>query len=149
MKELKSYISEAYIQKREEYKGVEIIIPQRTIDDFNRFSGLQVEQAEEFLHLLIDELGNSWGPKNTPVKMEAELFYSGYAGWSLRDGNGYQVGFLMFDKNVYGLEDAHQGNGWYLKKQNRSHDITFNDLSKMEYAIRKVGAKFKPERVRM
>ena len=43
MKTLSTFISEAQIQKRENYNGVEIIISQRAADDFNRYSGLQVE----------------------------------------------------------------------------------------------------------
>ena len=147
MKELKSYVTES-IPKEDNYKGVKILVSPRAASDFSTYAGLKAEDAVEFLHLLLDELGDSWGPKDNP-KMTAELFYSGYAGWALEDTSRKQIGYLMYDSNVYGLEDAHQGIGWHFDDRNLSHKFDRKDMEAISKAIEVIGKKYKPGKVRM
>ena len=147
MKELKSYVTES-ISKEDNYKGVRILVSQRAAEDFDGYSGLSTEHALEFLHKFIDELGNTWGPSGS-IKMTAELFYSGYAGWDLADTSGKRLGYLFYDSNVYGLEDAHQGKGWHFDDRNLSHKFDRKDMDKMSKAAEAAGKKYKPAKVRM
>lgn len=89
------------------YKNVKITHRHSTsVKEFDRFSGIKYSDALKFLYKIIDL-----------CKFEgvAELFYSGYAGWTLYDNNGEQLCYVMYDCNQYGLEDATQGKGWYCQ----------------------------------
>lgn len=86
------------------------VLVQKTnsIDDFNRYSGTKFNDATAFL--------NNVANKITDFKtFRFELFYSGYAGFTIYDGDD-KIGYLMYDKNVYGLEDCRTGIGWYLEQ---------------------------------
>lgn len=121
----------------EYYKNVKITHKNyRSVTDFDRFSGIKYSDALKFLYKIIDL-----------CKFEgiAELFYSGYAGWTLYDNNGKELCYVMYDRNQYGLEDATQGAGWYC--QIKSNNAT---SEKIKSTVDKLSLKYnKPERPRM
>lgn len=112
-----------------------------TKEDFERYSGTTLEKAIEYLKMFFDEFKN--------VKMTADLFYSGYAGWALYDENDEVFAYLLYDSNRYGLEDAHQGSGWYIKAANASHSPLTRLYGKMKDVVKKLAYFEKPDKVRM
>lgn len=86
------------------------VLVQKTdsIDDFNRYSGTKFNDAAAFLNKVANKISDF-------KTFRFELFYSGYAGFTIYDGDD-KIGYLMYDKNVYGLEDCRTGIGWHLKQ---------------------------------
>ena len=119
------------------YKNVKITHRNsRSVKGFNQFSGIKYSDALKFLYKVIDL---------TKFEGVAELFYSGYAGWTLYDNNGKELCYLMYNCNQYGLEDATWGKGWYcqIKTNNPTSE-------KIESAIDEISSKYnKPKRPRM
>ena len=132
MKNLNSYIKEVFSGKEslEWYPkegDVGIVIPDRVKDDFDKYSGIDTECAVKFIKKVIDEF--NWNGSAT-------LFYSGYAGWCLKDEDEEKFGLIMYDKTKYGLDDATQGKGWYFKSSYNTHsNISQNDINKIKNII--------------
>lgn len=119
------------------YKNVKITqLCSDSITEFNRYSGINYKDALKFLYKIIDL-----------CKFEgvAELFYSGYAGWTLYDNNGKELCYVMYERNQYGLENATHGKGWYC--QIKSKDTS---SEKIKSIVDKISSKYnKPEEPRM
>lgn len=75
--------------------------------DFEKYSGTNCKDAERFLNKCIKAIPE-W------KQYTFELFYSGYAGYTIYNKKE-EVGYLMYEKNQYGLEDCSTGRGWYYK----------------------------------
>lgn len=91
-----------------------------SIDDFNRYSGTKFNDAIAFLNKVANKISDF-------KTFRFELFYSGYAGFAIYDGDD-KIGYLMYDKNVYGLEDCRTGIGWHLEHvyKSKTDDKTWN-----------------------
>ena len=69
-------------------------------------SGTNVDNAIVFLNKVADKIPEF-------KHFNFKLFYSGYAGFTINNGDD-KIGYLMYSKNTYGLEDCRTGRGWYL-----------------------------------
>jgi hypothetical protein len=77
------------------------------VRDFESFTKLTADQAIDVLKYIID---------NTPFKSgRADIFYSGYAGWSLYDKSGKNIGGLYYDRTKQ---------CWTFKEAWGTHDNT-------------------------
>ena len=97
------------IKKYNEFVSESNITVQRSDSesDFDRYSGTNHKDAEKFLNKCIKAIPE-W------KQYTFELFYSGYAGYTIYNKKE-QVGYLMYGKSRYGLEDCVTGQGWYYK----------------------------------
>jgi len=75
------------------------------IKDFDRYSGTDYKDSLRFLGKVVNEI-----PELLDYKFE--LFYSGYAGYTVTDNKGKRVFCICFNKTTYGLEDILRGKGW-------------------------------------
>lgn len=78
----------------------------RSAEEFNIYSGTNVDNAIVFLNKVADKIPEF-------KHFNFKLFYSGYAGFTINNGDD-KIGYLMYSKNTYGLEDCRTGRGWYL-----------------------------------
>lgn len=110
LEQLKKLVKEATIEQQQQWteKTGPKIFPRSSIDrdDFNRYSGTNYDAAKRFLKKAISEIPEWNG-------FSFELFHSGYDGFTIYDGEK-NLGYLMYDKNRYGLEDVSVGRGWYF-----------------------------------
>lgn len=91
----------------DEFISEKFIINKRAEDEFNKYSGTTLKDAERFVNICIKKIPE-W------KDFTFELFYSGYAGYTISN-NDNTLGYLLYDKTVYGLEDIKQGIGWYFE----------------------------------
>lgn len=111
-----------------------------TIDDFNKYSGTDFKKAKKFLDLTLQNI-----PEWNDYRFK--LFYSGYAGFIIIDEYGDKIGYLMYDKNKYGLEDATEGKGWYLKPAQGKESLCRDWIRIVERLAQQ--RDFKPGKIRM
>ncbi len=104
-------------------------IPDRAREDFDRYSGTRTQNAIDFLDRVVSEAG---------LEGRAQLFYSGYSGWTLYDKDENQIGHLMYDGNKYGLEDATRGRGWEFRP---GRGVATRDMIEKRNRIRSVVAR--------
>lgn len=108
--------------------------------EFNKYSGITCKDAEKFIQKCVRKI-----PEWKSFKFDG--FYSGYAGYTIYDGNT-KIGYLMYDKNQYGLEDCSQGQGWYFRTMDFKYD---EKTSKWRDIVKELGEKdpTKPPKARM
>lgn len=75
------------------------------IREFDHYSGTSYKDSLRFLGKVVNEIPEL-------LDYEFELFYSGYAGYTVKDNKGKKIFYICFDKTVFGLEDFHRGKGW-------------------------------------
>ena len=92
-KDTKPYVN---LMEVNEYQGVNIISDPKVIEEWRRFSKVNIERAYNLLQVIIDNLHDDL------KGMTLKLFYSGYSGFSIRDlnKNNNTIGFITFDNSI-------------------------------------------------
>lgn len=93
-----------------EYKGVNIISPSIAIEEWKKFSKVDIDVAYRLLQIIIDNLHDDL------AGYTLTLFYSGYTGFSVKEyrDSKYSVGFILFENNKYISEL--KGKGCYFSE---------------------------------
>ena len=100
--------------------SVNIIEKPKVIDEFNKYSETKVDKAHEVLMEFLEEFCS------VGIKC-AELFYSGYSGYTLyhteQPDEQSLIGYIMYERSIYSRTGR-----WYFKEKNNYN----NDVVKKE-----------------
>jgi hypothetical protein len=126
MKSIKHYIYEALklgAGKRQSIGnnfGVNIIEEPKVVNEFNKYSETKVDKAHEALMEFLEEFSS------VGIKC-AELFYSGYSGYTLyhteQPDSQSLIGYILYESTFSSTDK------WYFKKNTKNHN---NDVIKKE-----------------
>jgi hypothetical protein len=105
--------------------GVNIIEEPKVVNKFNSYSETKVDKAHEALMEFLEEFSY------TGIKC-AELFYSGYSGYTLyfteQPDEQSIIGYIMYDHNSFS-----RTSWWYFRKQTKYNNyvLKIKDIGEM------------------
>lgn len=105
--------------------SVNIIETPKVVDEFNRYSETKVDKAHEALMEFLKEFSF------VGIKC-AELFYSGYSGYTLyhteQPDKQSLIGYMMYERSIY----SRIGNWYFKDSKNYNNDVvTKEDIDEM------------------
>jgi hypothetical protein len=105
--------------------GVNIIEEPKVVNEFNKYSETKVDKAHEALMEFLEEFSS------VGIKC-AELFYSGYSGYTLyhteQPDEQSLIGYIMYERSIYSRTGK-----WYFEKQNKHNNnvVKIEDIHEM------------------